>query len=190
MTDVLVTDTEEATGLAKLWWLWLVTGVIWVFVALIILQFDTASVATVGIIVGAMFLFTGVEQFFLAGVVEGWKWLWYAFGVLFILAGLWALFNPGRTVEALADSLGFLFLLVAIFWTIEAFATRNDNDMWWLGLIAGILMFVIAFWVSGQFMFERVYVLLMFAGIWSLMQGLIDIVRAFQIRRLGKITTS
>lgn len=178
---------DEVTGMAKLWWLWLITGIAWLVVALVVLQFDTASVATVGILVGAMFLFAGVQQFVLASVVEGWKWVWILFGILFILAGLWALFNPGATVAALADSLGFLFMLVAIFWAIEAFATKAENELWWLNLVAAILMMIIAFWVSGQFLVERVYTLLIFAGVWSLMQGVVDIVRAFQIRKLGKL---
>ncbi len=178
---------DEVTGLAKWWWAWLVLGVLWLFIALIILQFDTDSVQTVGILVGAMFLFTGIQQFFLAGVVEGWKWVWVLFGVLFVLAGLWALFNPGATFLALADSLGFLFLLVGIFWAIEAFATRGENDLWWLSLVAAIIMVVLAFWLSGQFLIEKAYTLLIFAGAWALMEGIINFIRAFQIRKLGRL---
>lgn len=189
MTEVplATAEREELSGMARMWWLWLVTGILWLFIALIVLQFDSASVDTVGIIIGAMFLFAGIQQFFLAGVVEGWQWLWYVFGVLFVLAGLWALFNPAVTVAAIADSLGFLFLLVAIFWVIEAFISRPYNDLWWLNLIAGILMGIIAFWVAGQFLIERVYILLLFAGLWALMTGIIDIIRAFQIRKVGKL---
>jgi uncharacterized membrane protein HdeD (DUF308 family) len=139
------------------------------------------------VIIGIMFLFTGVEQFVVSTVAGGWRWLWIVFGVLFILAGLWALFNPGRTVAAIADSLGFLFLLVAVFWIIEAFATKGTNDLWWLGLVSGILMVVSAFWTSGQFFIDKVYLLLVFAGIWALMQGIVDIVRAFQIRKIGAL---
>ena len=47
-------------GLSKLWWLWLVFGIIWTFVAVVILQFDDASVTTVGIIIGLMFFATGL----------------------------------------------------------------------------------------------------------------------------------
>ncbi|MFN8124923.1 MAG: DUF308 domain-containing protein [Candidatus Nanopelagicales bacterium] len=180
-------ERAELNGMAQYWWLWLITGIAWLIIALIVLQFDTASVKTVGLLVGLMFLFTGVQQFILATVVEGWKWVWFLFGVLFVLAGLWALFNPGETVAALADSLGFLFLLVAIFWAIEAFATKAENELWWLSLIAAILMMVIAFWVSGQFLVERVYTLLIFAGAWALMSGIVDIIKAFQIRRVGKL---
>jgi uncharacterized membrane protein HdeD (DUF308 family) len=103
---------------------------------------------------------------------------------------MWALFNPGATTAALADSLGFLFLLVAVFWIVEAFTTRRTNDLWWLGLLSGIIMLVLSFWVAGQFFFERVYILLVFAGIWSMLTGITDIIRAFQLRKLGKLVTS
>ena len=46
---------------------------------------------------------------------------------------------------------------------------------------------ILAFWTGGQLFIEKAYVLLVFAGIWSLMQGFIDIVRAFQIRKLGRL---
>jgi hypothetical protein len=61
---------------------------------------------------------------------------------------------------------------------------RALNDLWWLTLINGILMMVLAFWVSGQFFLGRAYTLLMFAGIWALITGITAIVRAFQIRGL------
>jgi uncharacterized membrane protein HdeD (DUF308 family) len=188
-TDPTVQEREAVAAVSKLWWLSLVTGVLWFFIAVVILQFDTASVTTVGVIVGAMFLFTGIQQFVISAAVEGWKWLWIVFGVFFVLAGIWALINPGATTEALADSLGFLFLLVAVFWTIEAFSTRHSNDLWWLGLLSGIIMLVLAFWVSGQFLFERVYILLVFAGIWAMLQGVTDVIRAFQLKKLGKLVT-
>jgi uncharacterized membrane protein HdeD (DUF308 family) len=47
-------------------------------------------------------------------------------------------------------------------------------------------MIVLGFWVSGQFFVVRAYTLLIFAGIWALTTGIIDIVRAFQIREVGR----
>jgi uncharacterized membrane protein HdeD (DUF308 family) len=78
-------------------------------------------------------------------------------------------------------------LIVGVFWVIQAFASREVNELWWLSLIAGVLMIILAFWTGGQLFIEKAYVLLVFAGIWSLMQGFIDIVRAFQIRKLGEL---
>lgn len=183
-------DREALGAMSKMWWLSLVAGVLWFIIGMVILQMDIESVTTVGVIVGVMFLFTGVQQFVISTVVDGWKWLWIVFGVFFILAGIWALVNPGATTAALASSLGFLFMLVAIFWLIEALSTRSQNDLWWLGLVSSIIMFVMAVWVSRQFFFEKVAVLLIFAGIWALLQGVTDVIRAFQIRKLGKLTTS
>ena len=84
-----------------------------------------------------------------------------------------------------ADILGFVFLLIGIIWTVQAFAERVFNDLWWMGLVSGILLIVLAFWTSGQFFLERAYTLLVFAGIWALLKGVTDIVRAFQLRDLG-----
>ncbi len=98
-----------------------------------------------------------------------------------------AFISPENTFAAIADILGFLFLLVGVFWVIQAFATREVNDLWWFGLIAGILMIILAFWTGGQFFIEKQYVLLVFAGIWALLQGFTDIGRAFIIRRVGRV---
>ena len=48
-------------------------------------------------------------------------------------------------------------------------------------------MVILAFWTGGQFFIEKAYVLLVFAGIWALLQGVSDVVRAFQIRKLGEM---
>jgi uncharacterized membrane protein HdeD (DUF308 family) len=74
--------------------------------------------------------------------------------------------------------------MVGTSWTIQAFVERDSNDLWWLGLISGILMIILAFWTDGQFFIDKAYVLLVFAGIWALMHGVTDIIRAFQLRRL------
>jgi uncharacterized membrane protein HdeD (DUF308 family) len=96
-----------------------VFGFVWILIALVILQFDQASITTVGVLIGAMFLATGVQQFVIAGMVDG-----------------------------------------VVRWVLVFF---------------GVLLFI-----------ERAYVLLVFAGIWALFQGVNDIFRAFQIRALGK----
>jgi uncharacterized membrane protein HdeD (DUF308 family) len=180
-------ETEAIESLSKLWWLWLVFGVIWTAVAVVILQFDQASINTVGVIIGLMFFGVALQNFVLAGVADRGRWLFAIFAVLFVAGGVVALISPEDTFAALADSLGFIFLLVGIFWIIEAFMARPVNDVWWLGLVAGILMVILAFYVGGQFFIEKQYVLLVFAGIWSLMTGLTDFVRAFQIREIGRL---
>jgi len=181
---------EAVKEMAKFWWVELLLGIIWIIVSLVILQFDEASITTMGIIIGILFLVAGLQQFFIAYIAEGWKWLWVVFGVIFVLAGIVALAYPKNTFASIADMLGFLFLLVGVFWIIEALATKEANELWWLGLVAGVLMIALAFWAAGQFFMTKAYTLLVFAGIWLLLQGIFDIIKAFQIRRLGKITAA
>jgi uncharacterized membrane protein HdeD (DUF308 family) len=179
---------EAGAEVGKLWWLWLIAGIAWIVIALVILQFDQASITTVGVLIGIMFILSGLQQFTLGAFVGGWiQLVMWIFGILFVIAGIIALISPENTFAAIADILGFLFLLVGIFWIIQAFADRDVSDLWWLGLIAGILMIILAFWTGGQFFIERAYVLLVFAGIWALMEGVTDIVKAFQIRSLKRL---
>jgi uncharacterized membrane protein HdeD (DUF308 family) len=179
---------KAVAGMARLWWLWLVFGIFWIVVALSILQFDQASITTVGVLIGAMFLASGFQQLALAGLVEGApRWILIIFGVLLVVAGVIALFNPEDTFAGIADILGFLFLLVGLFWIIQAFGERDTNELWWFGLISGIAMIVLAFWTGGQFFIEKQYTLLVFAGIWALFHGVGDLIRAFQLRALKQL---
>src|SRR5215208_3542254 len=174
--------TVDARQVANLWWLWLVTGIAWIIAALVVLQFDAASIKTIGVIVGCMFIFAGVQQLMLALVGRG--WLWAVVAGFFWIAGVVCIVNPEETFAGLADTLGFLFAIVGIWWTVEAVISQSEGGLWWIGLIAGILMFIIAFWVAGQFFIEKAYTLLVFAGMWALMKGVSDIVRAFAVRSL------
>jgi uncharacterized membrane protein HdeD (DUF308 family) len=179
---------EVGAAMGNLWWLWLIAGIAWIVIALVVLQFDGASITTVGVLIGIMFIISGFQQFALGAFVGGWlQVVMWIFGFLFLVAGIIALISPENTFAAIADILGFLFLLVGIFWIIQAFGDREVNELWWLGLIAGILMVILAFWTAGQFFIEKAYVLLVFAGIWALLEGVTDIVKAFQIRRLSKL---
>jgi hypothetical protein len=56
---------REMTGY---WWLWLVAGIAWIVISLVILQFDAASVTTVGVLVGLMFALAAIQSFALTAV--------------------------------------------------------------------------------------------------------------------------
>ena len=171
---------SEITGY---WWVGLVAGIAWLIVSLVLLQFDDASVTTIGVLVGLMFLLASVQNFVLAAVAESLRWLWALFGVLFVIAAVVCFVNPEETFAGIADTLGFLFLLLGIWWMVRAFLERPLKPLWWLGLISGVLMTCMAFWTAGQFFFEKAYILLVFAGIWALMEGMSSIVRAFTVRQ-------
>src|SRR4030095_4163994 len=44
------------------WWLFLVTGVAWLLISLIVLRFDVTSIAAVGVLLGVIFLMAGANE--------------------------------------------------------------------------------------------------------------------------------
>jgi uncharacterized membrane protein HdeD (DUF308 family) len=174
-------------AVGALWWLWVAFGIFWIAVAFVVLQFDQASITTVGVLIGFMFLFAGFQQLFIAAFAEGWpRWVLIVFGVLLLIAAVLSFIEPKDTFAGVADILGFIFLLIGVFWTIQALAERAMNPLWWIGLIAGIATVILGFWTAGQFFIDKAYLLLVFAGIWALFHGVTDIIRAFQIRAFVK----
>jgi uncharacterized membrane protein HdeD (DUF308 family) len=175
---------DAARKITGYWWVLLVAGIAWVGASVVILQFNNASVTTVGILVGLMFLAVGIENIALSRFDIPGRWAWAIFGVLFLVSSVICFAHPASTFAGMADILGVLFLIVGIWWMVRAFMEREINQLWWMGLISGILMTILAFWTSGQFFIHKAYLLLVFAGIWALMQGIMSIVRAFEVRSL------
>jgi uncharacterized membrane protein HdeD (DUF308 family) len=168
------------------WWVELLIGVFWLVAAIIVLKFTHASVATVGVVTGVVFLAFAVEEFVLAALDDSAaRWLWGLFGVLLTAGGVLSLVHPASTFVGLAEILGAIFLVIGIIWMFQAFAERAFNSLWWLNLASGVLMIVLAFWTTGEFFVERAFTLLIFTGVWALTKGVVDIVRGFQLRSLA-----
>ena len=194
MSDHVVTSKFEVPGVRAVregareltghWWVLLLAGIAWVAVALVVLQFDQASVTTVGVLVGLMFLGLGIENIALARLDVPMRWAWALFGGVFLVSAVVCFADPTDTFAGLADMLGFLLLIVGVWWMARAFLERAIHPLWWTGLISGILLTGLAFWTSGQFFIHKAYLLLVIAGIWALTQGITSIVRALQIRTL------
>ena len=186
-TRATTTDLRETvSNITGYWWVSLAAGISWLVISLVILQFDTASIRTVGVLVGLMFLLTAVQNIALTTLPAEHRWVPGLFSVLFLISAVICFIDPVDTFAGLANMLGFLFLVVGVWWMVQAFLERPVNPLWWLNLISGVVMTGIAFWAAGQLFATKAYTLLVFAGIWALMQGTVDIVRAFEVRRLSK----
>ena len=183
-----VADSVFKPALARVasyWWVALLLGVFWILVGVVVLKFNHASVVTVGVLTGIMFLLFALEEFALAAIDRSARWLWVVFGIILAVGGVLSLIHPTATFTGFADILAFVFVLLGVTWMFQAFTERPFNDLWWLTLISGIVMMALGFWVSGQFFLTRAYTLLVFVGVWAVMAGIVDIVRAFQIRKLA-----
>ena len=174
---------EMATGI---WWVFLVTGIIWLIASLLVLRFEESSITTVGVILGIVFAVAAANEFMIAAFVDTWKWAHVVLGVLFVLGALWAFFQPKEAFWALASVLGLLLLLKGSFDLIGSVMAKDVNPLWWLGLVVGILEILLAFWVSQQYYPARGALILIWVGFLAMFRGITEIVLAFELRRAGK----
>jgi uncharacterized membrane protein HdeD (DUF308 family) len=177
-------DWEMETRSTK-WWILLLTGIAWVLIGVIVLDFDLDSAATIGYLVGAFLIAAGVTEFVLIAVTEGWKWLHAILGVLFVVAGIVAFLEPFQTFGILARMFGLLLVLKGTFDLIIAIGTRHFNDLWWMMLIAAIFEIALGFWASG-YPGRSADLLILWVGIGGLTRGIFQIVMAFRARKVQK----
>ena len=176
---------------ARYWWLFLVSGILWLLIAWLVLRMNQTSIAAVGILLGVMFLLAGINEVGVAALAPGgWKVWHYIMAVIFLLGALWGFIRPVNTFFALASVLGLILVFYGAFEIIQGVATRAVNPYWWLNLITGILLVLLAFWVSGS---DRVYALaqrtaliLFWVGFFALFRGFSQIMLAFGVRHAGE----
>jgi len=177
---------------ARDWWGLVVTGFAWLLIAWLVLRMDITSIAAVGVLLGVVFLFASVNEVGLGSLMSGgWKILHYVMALIFFIGGLWSLVRPVDTFFALASVLGLILIFYGTFEIARAFSSRDVNPYWWIGLVTGILLLLLAFWVSGSdrvyALAQRTYLILFWVGFFALFKGITQIVNAFGIRHAGKV---
>jgi uncharacterized membrane protein HdeD (DUF308 family) len=176
---------------ARYWWLFLVSGVLWLLIAWLVLRLNATSITTVGVLLGVVFLIAGVNEVGIAALAHGgWKVWHYIMAAIFILGALWGFVRPVNTFFALASVLGLILVFYGAFDIIQAVASRPVNPYWWLQLITGILLVLLAFWVSGSdrvyALAQRTYLILFWVGFLALFRGFSQIILAFTVRHAGR----
>jgi uncharacterized membrane protein HdeD (DUF308 family) len=173
---------QVAKRLTGPWWAYLLAGIAWVIISAVILRFNVASVATIGLLLGALFLLSAVEEFVIAWVRPTWGWAHALLGILFIGAAIWSFVTPYGAFWALASVLGILLVVVGTVHIITAISGRVFNDAWWFGVIGGLLEVFIGFWVGAQSFRAQGFFLIIWAGLLALFRGIFEIVLAFEMR--------
>lgn len=171
----------------RLWWVFLVTGLIWLVVSVMVLRFTTRSVTTVGVLVGIMFIGAGLNELLIFGVRRSaWRWLNLALGLILLVGALYAFVNPEDTFWAVAAVFGLVLVLMGLVQIVSSVVEREVNELWWLGLVVGLFELLLGFWASQQYVPARAALLIVWVGFFALFRGITEIVLAFGMRGAGK----
>jgi len=166
------------------WWLFLITGIAWMLVALVLLRFDYTSVSSISILFGFVAIAAGVVEIGMTFVSPGWwKLLNGLLALVFIVAGVVAFIHPGNTFAALAAVFSFVLIFAGTFDIIWSIASRREIDVWWLQLIGGIIEVALGFWAAGYYGRSAV-LLIAWVAAFAIIRGIRDIVFSFRAHAL------
>jgi uncharacterized membrane protein HdeD (DUF308 family) len=185
MSTAVAEDQMYDDGAGSLWWVFLITGTLWLILSLVMFRFNISSVNTIGVLAGVVFIAAGVIEFGMVAVVKGgwWKALNALLGVLLVVGGIMAIAHPQNAFTAIASVIGFMFLFVGIFDLIAAFSDRTG--LWWVRMISGFICIGLAFWASGDFQ-RKAILLITWLGLFALLRGINSIIVAFAVRHAAK----
>jgi uncharacterized membrane protein HdeD (DUF308 family) len=166
------------------WWLFLITGIAWMLLALIVLRFDYTTVSAISILFGIVALAAGVLEIGVTLIADGWwKLLHGVLALVFIVAGIVAFVHPGDTFAALAAVFSFFLIFAGTFDIIESISVRHEIEVWWLQLIGGIIELGLGFWAAGYYGRSAVLLVAWVAAI-AIIRGFMNIVLAFRVREV------
>ncbi len=179
-------ERETAEDAAKVWWLFLLTGIAWLVFALLVFQWDFTTVYAISFLFGAVAVIAGINEFLQIPVsTSGWKIVRGILGVLFVIAGIWALVHPHNAFATIAGLIGFFFLFKGVFDVTVALVTKSQFELWWMQFVVGAIEILLAFWVAGNFK-QKTILLVAYVGIIALSRGITELIFAFKLRGLKK----
>jgi uncharacterized membrane protein HdeD (DUF308 family) len=166
------------------WWLFLIIGVGWMLLALIVLRFDYTTVSAISILFGIVALAAGVLEIGVTLIADGWwKLLHGLLALVFIVTGIVAFVHPGDTFAALAAVFSFFLIFAGTFDIIESISVRHEIEVWWMQLIGGIVELGLGFWAAGYYGRSAVLLVAWVAAI-AIIRGFMNILLAFRVREV------
>jgi uncharacterized membrane protein HdeD (DUF308 family) len=189
MRQLSLEESDFVEGAARVWWIFLVTGIAWLWVALIVLRLNATSVAAISVLFGVVAIGAGVNEFMaMANSTTGWKIARGILGALFIVAGIVSFFQPAGTFVALASLFAWVVLFKGIF-DVTVALVGPKVGLWWLILLLGIVEILLAFWAAGYFRGSALLLVAWIAG-FALARGFMEIFTAFRLRSLRDVVAS
>jgi uncharacterized membrane protein HdeD (DUF308 family) len=182
---------EDAKVVTGNWGWFLAAGIAWILFAFLILSFNYRTVWAIAVFFGIGFIMGGIMEFAVAAAAPGWKWLYILIGIVSIIAGVIALVWPGQTFLVLSAIVGWLLLFYGVFDIVFAFSTRQVEGLWWMQLIAGIIMILLGFWAISPdnatvSTYRGAVLLVVWIGVAALFRGISDIIVGFRLRSTHK----
>jgi uncharacterized membrane protein HdeD (DUF308 family) len=187
--DDRTTLSAGVADVAKVWWVVLVVGIIFLGFGIVMLFDVAAGARAIAIVLGAFLIFDGLVEIVSGGRRGGSRGWAVVLGLLLVAGGIVVMVWPGVTFGVIAFVWGLTLLVGGIVRSIAAAVLRGYGWGWLilLGILEAILGILMMAWPD-----VTVYVILLLIGIYSIVAGILQIVLSFQLRkapeRLARLT--
>jgi uncharacterized membrane protein HdeD (DUF308 family) len=166
-------------------WQTLALGVLSILFGVALLVWPDVTVRVLGVLVGIWLLLVGVGRIFGAFVSWrglGWQVLSGIVGVVFVAGGVACLRDVTKGVTVLAFLIALAWIFIGLAELVAAAAASGTARVWLtvLALAAIVIGFVFLLWPA-----PSLTVVVVLAGITSLLIGIGEVAFAVQLRRVG-----
>jgi uncharacterized membrane protein HdeD (DUF308 family) len=180
---------DDSVSKTRFWWLFLISGLTWIVLSVVILRLDYTTVSAVAVLFGVYCLVAAAIQSMIAAASSstGWRIAHGLLATLLVVAGVVSFANLGATFATLTAIISFYFIVRGCFDIVTAFAA-NVMSGWWVLLICGFIELGLGFWAAGSWS-ASVVVLVAWVAAAALVHGIGDIARGFQIHNGRRAVT-
>ena len=156
-------------------------GALWLVFALLVFQVDGRSVHAISILLGLTCAGAALFELLEVPAAHGWwRLARIALAIGFAVVSVLCFVHPGNSFKALSTVFAFYLLLRGVFDVTVALVARG-RPLWWLTLTIGFAQILLAFWAAGNFG-NKAFLLIVWVGATALAHGVLQIVRAFELR--------
>jgi uncharacterized membrane protein HdeD (DUF308 family) len=153
-------------------------GILAIFSPAIASAFFTSTMGWIALISGILM----VIQSFRSKPVKGF-WLNLIVGTAYGIAGLYILTNVGKAMLVLTFAFGILFIVEGIFTIIMGFTNRSGRSMSWLVVLNGIITLILGILVLKSWPFSALWLIGLYVGISLLLSGISLLAAALAVKK-------
>jgi uncharacterized membrane protein HdeD (DUF308 family) len=177
-------EREVAQAFSQNWLLFVITGILWLFLGFIALSYRPSSVSIAVVFIAIVFAMGAVSAFAIAGAIRGgWRVLALATGVLAVFAAIGAIVWPAPTLLIVSVYVAWYLLIRGIFDVVVSLSNTHVGG-WWLMLVSGIAGIALGAWAIGN-PDRSVLLLITIIGIFAVFHGVGELMAGFSYRRMA-----
>ena len=180
---------SDARGLCKRsWWVFLIGGIAAVLFGVVAFLNPPTALLVIALFFAASVLVDGAVNIW--GAVtnrekDGW-WLLLLIGILGVLVGGYALFNPPLAIGAFVYLVAFMAIFLGVFTLILGYKIRQLTEREWLLYLTGGLSVLFGLMIAFNPLAGSLSVVWLIAS-WAIVIGALRIWFAFKVRNLPEL---